>query len=51
MHFYDAETRRRLALLDGATAADGLRSALDLARAQGARPFEAAIAADLAGLR
>ena len=49
MRFYAAEASRRLALLaDGVSAIDaGLRSALELARAQGARPFELRIALDL----
>jgi class 3 adenylate cyclase len=49
MRFYNAETTRRLAHL--ATEPDAvvemLRSALELARAQGARPFELRIALDL----
>lgn len=52
MGFYDAETRRRLAHL--ATNLEeviaGLRGALDLARAQGARPFELRVALDLHGM-
>lgn len=49
MQFYAAETARRRALLDPATDAsvDRLRSALELARAQGTRPFEVRIALDL----
>jgi class 3 adenylate cyclase len=52
MRFYDAETRRRLAHLapDEETVAEGLRSALDLARSQEARPFELRIARDLQNL-
>ncbi len=49
MHFYDAETHRQLALLgdDDATTIAGLRTALAVARKQGARPFELRIALDL----
>jgi class 3 adenylate cyclase len=49
MRFYAAETTRRLAhLADDASCRDAqLRSAFDLARAQGARPFELRIALDL----
>jgi hypothetical protein len=49
MHFYDAETTRRIAQLepepDAQTA--GLRKALDIARSQGARPFELRISREL----
>jgi class 3 adenylate cyclase len=49
MRFYEAETLRRLAHLahDRDQKLSGLREALDLARAQGARPFELRIALDL----
>jgi hypothetical protein len=49
MQFYDAEARRRLARLadDDTDVSVGLWSALELARAQGARPFELRIALDL----
>jgi class 3 adenylate cyclase len=49
MRFYDAETTRRQAHLAGDQDAvvDTLHSALDLARAQAARPFELRIALDL----
>ena len=49
MRFYDAETRRRLAHLeaDRDAVVAALRSALDLARSQAARPFEQRIALDL----
>jgi hypothetical protein len=49
MRFYDAETMRRIAHLapDTDEAASGLRAALELARSQGARPFELRIARDL----
>jgi class 3 adenylate cyclase len=52
MRFYDAETMRCLAQLaaDRAEAVAGLRSALDLARAQGAHPFEERIELDLRAL-
>lgn len=46
MRFYDAETRRRLAHLDP-DPEPGLRSALALARSQGALLFERRIEADL----
>jgi class 3 adenylate cyclase len=48
MHFYDAETMRRLAHLapNGETVSE-LRTALDLSRSQGARPFELRIGLDL----
>jgi hypothetical protein len=49
MQFYDAEARRRLARLadDDTDVSVGLWSALEVARAQGARPFELRIALDL----
>jgi class 3 adenylate cyclase len=49
MRFYDAETARRAAHLESGREAKiaGLRHALDLARAQAARPFELRIALDL----
>jgi hypothetical protein len=49
MRFYDAETTRRLAHLapDRDAVIAGLRSALELARAQAARPFELRTALDL----
>jgi len=49
MHFYDAETMRRVAHLAGDRdqTLSGLRDALSLARSQGARPFELRIALDL----
>jgi class 3 adenylate cyclase/tetratricopeptide (TPR) repeat protein len=49
MRFYDAETRRRIALLarDRDQRLAELRAALDLARSQGARPFAQRIALDL----
>jgi tetratricopeptide (TPR) repeat protein len=49
MRFYDAETARGLAHLvpDRKTVVAELRAALDLARSQGARPFELRIALDL----
>jgi hypothetical protein len=49
MRFYDAETTRRLAHLapDRDAVVAELRTALDLARAQSARPFELRIALDL----
>jgi class 3 adenylate cyclase/tetratricopeptide (TPR) repeat protein len=49
MHFYDAETRRRMAFLASEPEAriGALRDALELARSQGARPFELRIALDL----
>jgi len=49
MRFYDAETMRRIAhlTLDAEQTAAKLRTALDLARSQGARPFELRIALDL----
>jgi tetratricopeptide (TPR) repeat protein len=52
MRFYDAETTRRLGQLatDREAAVATLRSALDLARAQGARPFEQRIELDLHAL-
>jgi hypothetical protein len=49
MHFYDAETNRRIAQLEpepeGRIA--GLCKALEIARSQGARPFELRISRDL----
>jgi hypothetical protein len=52
MHFYDAETMRRIAHLASARdeAASELHAALELARSQGARPFESRIALDLNAL-
>ena len=52
MRFYDAETLRRLAHLapDREAVVAALRSALDLARSQAARPFELRIALDLHAL-
>jgi class 3 adenylate cyclase/tetratricopeptide (TPR) repeat protein len=49
MRFYDAETVRRVAHLasEPAAKAAALRDALELARSQGARPFELRIALDL----
>lgn len=49
MHFYDAETRRQMALLrgDGPTTITELQSAFALAHEQGAKPFELRIALDL----
>jgi hypothetical protein len=49
MRFYDAETMRRVAHLapDRDQVIARLRAALDLARSQGARPFEQRIAHDL----
>ena len=48
MHWYDAEVLRlRSPLLPGEEATSGLRAALDLARGQGAVPFELRIARDL----
>jgi hypothetical protein len=49
MRFYDAETMRRIAHLapDSDEAVLELRAALELARSQGARPFELRIARDL----
>ena len=49
MQFYDAEARRRLARLadDDTDVSVGLWSALEVARAQGARPFELRVALDL----
>ena len=49
MRFYDAETKRRIAHLasDRDQTVSELRAALDLARLQGARPFELRIALDL----
>jgi class 3 adenylate cyclase len=49
MRFYDAETMRRIAHLapDRDQAVSELGAALELARAQGARPFESRIARDL----
>jgi class 3 adenylate cyclase/tetratricopeptide (TPR) repeat protein len=52
MRFYDAETTRRLAHLasERGEVVATLRSALDLARSQAARPFELRIALDLHAL-
>ena len=49
MRFYDAETARRVAHLarEPEAKAAALRDALELARSQGARPFELRIALDL----
>jgi class 3 adenylate cyclase/tetratricopeptide (TPR) repeat protein len=49
MHFYDAETNRRIAQLESEPAAQiaGLRKALEIARSQGARPFELRISHEL----
>jgi hypothetical protein len=49
MHFYDAETTRRIAQLESEPDAQiaGLRKALDIARSQGARPFELRISREL----
>jgi len=49
MHFYDAETNRRIAQLESEPAAQiaGLRKALEIARSQGARPFELRISREL----
>jgi len=49
MHFYDAETKRRLAQLasDPEARVGELRGALELACSQSARPFELRIALDL----
>jgi hypothetical protein len=49
MRFYDAETARRMAHLspDRGTVLTQLRAALDVARGQGARPFELRIERDL----
>jgi tetratricopeptide (TPR) repeat protein len=49
MHFYDAETNRRIAQLESEPDAQiaGLRKALDIARSQGARPFELRISREL----
>jgi hypothetical protein len=49
MHFYDAETMRRIAHLarNRDQTVSRLRAALELARSQGARPFELRIALDL----
>jgi class 3 adenylate cyclase len=51
MHCYDAETLRRRAHLDPATSVADLVTALELARSQGAKPFELRIALDLHDLR
>jgi class 3 adenylate cyclase/tetratricopeptide (TPR) repeat protein len=53
MHFYDAETMRCRAHLAGQTdqVILGLSDALDVARQQGARPFELRIALDLYDIR
>jgi hypothetical protein len=49
MRFYEAEARRQLALLsdEPGDVSLGLWGALELARAQGARPFELRVALDL----
>jgi hypothetical protein len=49
MHFYDAETARRIAHLapDPESKIAALRDAMKLARSQAARPFELRIALDL----
>lgn len=49
MHFYDAETNRRIAQLESEPEAQiaGLRNALEIARSQGARPFELRISREL----
>ena len=49
MHFYDAETNRRMAQLESEPDAQiaGLRKALETARSQGARPFELRISCEL----
>jgi len=49
MHYYDAETNRRIAQLESEQDAQiaGLRKALELARSQGARPFELRISREL----
>ena len=49
MHFYDAETNRRIAQLESEPDAQiaSLRKALDIARSQGARPFELRISREL----
>jgi hypothetical protein len=49
MRFYDAETMRRVAHLERNRdqTVSRLRAALELARSQGARPFELRIALDL----
>lgn len=49
MHFYDAETARRIAhlALEPDAKVASLRDALEQARSQGARPFELRIALDL----
>jgi hypothetical protein len=49
MHFYDAETIRRIAQLESEPGARiaGLRKALEIARSQGARPFEVRISREL----
>jgi class 3 adenylate cyclase/tetratricopeptide (TPR) repeat protein len=49
MHFYDAETSRRIAQLepDQDALVAGLRKALEMARGQGARPFEQRISREL----
>jgi hypothetical protein len=51
MHCYDAETLRLRAHLDPTATVAGLTAALDLARIQGARPFELRIALDLHDLQ
>ena len=49
MHFYDAETNRRIAQLESEPDARlaGLRKAREIARSQGARPFELRISREL----
>jgi tetratricopeptide (TPR) repeat protein len=49
MHFYDAETNRRIAQLESEPDAQiaALRKALEIARSQGARPFELRISREL----
>jgi tetratricopeptide (TPR) repeat protein len=49
MHFYDAETNRRIAQLESEPDAQiaGLRKALEIARSQGARPFEMRLSREL----
>jgi hypothetical protein len=49
MRFYDAETGRRIAQLESEPDAQvaGLRKALEIARSQGARPFELRISREL----
>ena len=49
MHFYDAETNRRIAQLEPEPDAQiaGLRHALEIARSQGAQPFDLRISSEL----